>query len=400
MFGFGKKTNINKDEREIEKLLSRGVDSVIGGENLKKRLLKGEKLRVKFGTDPTSPNLHLGRSIPILKLQDFQKLGHQIVLIVGDFTGTIGDTSDKDSERSSLTREEVKQNMKTYIDQISKLLDISKVEINYNSKWLEKLNFSQIGDLARIFSINQFISRDLISKRLKKGKRVSLQETLYPLMQGYDSVAIKSDVEIGGTDQLFNMLAGRDIQKHFGQKEQSVITGPIVEGSDGRKMSSSWGNTINFTDSPSEMYGKVMSVRDESVINYFTLLTRTSIDEISNLEKQILVDPKNTKMKLAEAVVSMYHSEAGAEKAKKDWQKTFSQGGVPEDVQEISVDGGENLIDVFIENNLLPSKTEFRRRYKAGAIKNAGSGEKAPEIITDSTVIKYGKKNFIKITVK
>jgi len=400
MFGLNMSSNINTDEAEIEKLLRRGVDEIIGLENLKKRMFSGEKLRIKLGVDPTSPNIHLGRSVPLLKLRDFQKLGHQVVFIIGDFTGTVGDTSDKDSERPNLTKDQIKENIKTYKNQVSKIIDLNKSEVHFNSKWLGKLNFSEIGDLASIFSVNQFISRDLISKRLKEGKRVSLKETLYPLMQGYDSVSIKADVELGGSDQRFNMLAGRDIQKHFGQREQSIITGPIVEGLDGRKMSSSWGNTINFQDTPEDMYGKVMSLNDEFVVKYFTLLTRVPEDEISIYEKEVTINPKGVKMSLAKTIVEMYHSLDEAEKAEKNWEKTFSQRGIPEDINEIYVEEGETLIEIFIKKDLLPSKTEFRRRFEAGAIKNAETGDIAPEEISETITIKYGKKDFIKIIKK
>jgi tyrosyl-tRNA synthetase len=398
MFGFKKKATVNTDEKAIDLLLSRGVDEVIGGDELKKRMLAGEQLRVKLGIDPTSPNLHLGRSIPLLKLRDFQQMGHQVVFIVGDFTGTIGDTSDKDSERPMLTKEQVKENLANYKSQVSKLIDFSSAEIHYNSKWLEKLSFSDISELASVFSVNQFISRELISKRLEEGKRVSLHETMYPIMQGYDSVAIKADVELGGTDQRFNMLAGRDLQKHFGLKEQSIVTSPIIEGTDGRKMSSSWGNTINFTDTPSDMFGKIMSVNDELVLKYFELLTRVdNLDELKSLQQS---DPKKAKQELALEIVKTYHSEKEADQAKTDWEKTFSQGGVPEDVKEIAASLGEKLIDVFIENSLLSSKTEFRRRYEAGAIKNAETGEVAPEEVSETIILKYGKKNFVKIVKK
>jgi tyrosyl-tRNA synthetase len=398
MFGIGKKKIIT-DLVEVEKVLSRGVDEVIGVEDLKRRMLSGERLRVKLGIDPTSPNLHLGRSIPLLKLRDFQKLGHQVVFIIGDFTGTIGDTSDKDSERPMLTKEQVKENLQNYKKQASKLINFNSAEIYYNSKWLKKLSFSDIGELASVFSVNQFISRELISKRLEEGKRVSLHETLYPLMQGYDSVAIKADVELGGTDQRFNMLAGRDIQKHFGMKEQSIITGPIVEGVDGRKMSSSWGNTINFSDSPENMYGKVMSVNDDLILKYFELLTR--VKDLDSLKQVQEKDPKQAKMMLAREIVSMYHDDKVSNEAERVWIKTFSQGGVPEDIQEIVVKEGDNLIDVFIENKILPSKTEFRRRFENGAIKNAETGEKITnETVEENLVIKYGKKDFVKIIKK
>ena len=223
---FGSKPKIITDEDKINELLSRGVEEVIELEDLKKKLKSGERLRVKLGIDPTSPNIHIGRAVPILKLKDFQDLGHQIVFIVGDFTGVIGDTSDKESERPMLGEEEIQQNLKNYIDQVAKIIDIKKCEVHYNSEWLEKLNYKEIGKQADSFSLNEFSSRENIKKRLDEGKRVSLRELLYPLMQGYDSVAIKADVEIGGTDQRFNLLAGRELQRSYGQEPQNILTNP------------------------------------------------------------------------------------------------------------------------------------------------------------------------------
>jgi len=237
MFG-ANKTKIITDENKINELLTRGVEDVISKENLKKKLISGKQLRIKLGIDPTSPNIHLGRAIPLLKLKDFQDLGHQIVLIIGDFTGLVGDTSDKDSERPMLSEEVVKTNLKNYVEQAAKIIDIKKCEVHYNSKWLAKLDYYKIGQQADVFSLSDFISRENIKKRLDKGKRISFRELMYPLMQGYDSVAIKADVEIGGTDQRFNLLAGRDLQRYYKQEPQDILMNPLIEGLDGRKMSS------------------------------------------------------------------------------------------------------------------------------------------------------------------
>jgi tyrosyl-tRNA synthetase len=274
-------------EQEIDEILSRGVEEVIDIRDLKEKLLSGKTLRIKLGIDPTSPNLHLGRSVPLLKLRDFQKLAHKIVFIVGDFTGVIGDTSDKDAERPMLDSKTIKENLKTYKKQVGKIIDISKADFKLNSSWLKKLNYVDIAEQANIFSINQFISRDNIRRRLDEGKRVSVREMIYPLMQGYDSVAVKSDVEIGGTDQKFNLLSGRDMQKHFGQEPQNIIMNPIIEGLDGRKMSSSWGNTVNFLDSANEMFGKIMSLQDVFVIKYFEILTRVPMEQVYKYPRPI-----------------------------------------------------------------------------------------------------------------
>jgi tyrosyl-tRNA synthetase len=395
---------ISTDSKKIKELLSRGVEEIIGKEDLEKALLSGTKLRIKLGIDPTSPNIHLGRSIPLLKLRDFQMLGHKVVLIVGDFTGLIGDTSDKDAERPMLNEKQIKENLKNYKKQLSKIIDVSKAEFYFNSKWLKKLGFSQIGELASIFSINQFISRELISKRLREGKRISLHETLYPLMQGFDSVAVKADVELGGTDQKFNLLAGRDIQKHFKQKEQSIILGPIIQGLDGRKMSSSWGNTINFLDTPEEMYGKIMSMRDELVIQYFELLTRVPYEAIEEYKKLMPKDPKKVKMELAETIVSMYHGQDGAEVAEQSWKKTFELGMVPDHVKQVRVQFKKPLVDILMEEGLVESKGEFRRLIESGSIKIKVHQEERKiidpnSLVEESGALRVGKKRFIKIEV-
>lgn len=394
----------NSDPKKIQELLSRGVEEIIGREDLEKLLLSGKKLRIKLGIDPTSPNIHLGRSIPLLKLRDFQNLGHQVVLIVGDFTGTVGDTSDKDAERPMLSQKEVESNLKTYKKQLAKIIDIRKAEFHFNSKWLKKLNFSQVGELASIFSINQFISRDLISKRLREGKRVSLHETLYPLMQGFDSVAVRADVELGGMDQKFNILAGRDIQKHFGQKEQSIILGPLIEGLDGRKMSSSWGNTINFLDTAENMYGKIMSMKDDFVIKYFELLTRVSYEAIEEYKKLMPKDPKKVKMALAEEIVAMYHGQDDALEAEQSWKKTFELGEIPDSVKEIKIKFKTPLVDILMNEGLVESKGEFRRLVESGAIKIQIQQEERKivdpnSLIEESGSLRVGKKRFLKIVV-
>lgn len=395
---------IIKDEKRIEELLTRGVEEVIDKENLKKKLLSGKQLRIKLGIDPTSPNIHLGRSIPLLKLKDFQDLGHKVVFIAGDFTGIIGDTSDKDSERPMLTEKIIKQNLKNYKKQVGKIIDLKKCEFHQNSKWLKKLGYKEVGEHANIFSINQFISRENIAKRLKEGKRVSLREVLYPLMQGYDSVAIKADVELGGTDQKFNLLAGRDMQKEVGQNPQDIVMTKIIEGLDGRKMSSSWGNTINFLDEPNEMYGKIMSMSDDLIIPYFKLLTRVPMEMVTEHEKSLSLgfNPKDIKQKLAFEITRMYHDQKKAEKAEEFWQNTFSKKEIPEDLKEIEVSSSKKLSEVLVENKLLPSNGEVMRRIKGGAIKDLETGEVLKEniLIKKDITLKYGKKDFVKIVVR
>lgn len=395
---------INTDVQKVEELLSRGVTEVIDAKDLKEKLLSGKQLRVKLGIDPTSPNLHIGRSVPILKLQDFQKLGHKIVFIVGDFTGVIGDTSDKDAERPMLDEKIIKNNLKTYKTQLGKLIDVSKCEFRYNSDWLKKLRYKDIALQANIFSVNQFISRENIGKRLKEGKRVSLREVLYPLMQGYDSVAVEADVELGGNDQKFNLLAGRDLQRAYEQIPQNVLMTELVEGLDGRKMSSSWGNTVNFLDGANDMFGKIMSLKDEFIVRYFKLLTRTSLSAISEIEKKLKAgeNPKNIKMTLAEEIVRMYHGEKEAQSAHMNWQETFSKGGIPSEIEKVIIAKGTNLKKVLVENKIVESNSEFVRLLTAGAIKNAETEEKiSGDIeITKDVTLKVGKRRFVRIIVK
>src|SRR3989338_4963827 len=241
---------ISTDSKKLQDLLTRGVHEIIGRETLENKLASGNTLCVKLGIDPTSPNLHLGRSIPLLKLRDFQELGHKIVFIIGDFTGVIGDTSDKESERPMLAKDVVAENMRQYAKQAGKIIDLEKCEVRYNSEWLGKLTYAEIGDQADAFSVAEFIARENIRRRLDAGTRVSLREMLYPLMQGYDSVAIDADVEVGGTDQRFNLFAGRVLQEKYKKEPQAIMTNPLVAGTDGRKMSSSWGNTVNIINAP------------------------------------------------------------------------------------------------------------------------------------------------------
>jgi tyrosyl-tRNA synthetase len=389
---------VNTDIQKIEELLSRGVDEVIHKDDLKKKLLSGKQLRIKLGIDPTSANIHLGRSIPLLKLRDFQELGHQIVFIVGDFTGVIGDTSDKDSERPMLEYDQIEENKKTYYNQVSKILDIDKVEFRYNSEWLEKLTYREICEHANLFSVADFIARDNIKRRLDVGKRVSLREALYPLMQGYDSVAIQADVELGGTDQRFNMLAGRTIQPHFGQEAQNILMTPLINGTDGRKMSSSWGNTINLIANPSDMYGKMMSMMDSEIITYFTMCTRVPLTKIGEMQKEIEegTNPRDLKMKLAYEITRMYHGEEGAKEGEEYFVQTFQNKHVPDDVLEITPDYTEALL----REGVVSSKTELRRLLEAGGIRDAVTGEKfesLPEKVDVPTTLKIGKRRFVKL---
>ena len=395
---------INTNPTKIQELLERGVDEAIDKKSLEKKLKSGKVLRVKLGIDPTSPKLHLGRSIPLLKMRDFQELGHQLVFIVGDFTGVIGDTSDKDSERPMLGGEIIKKNMKDYAKQAGKIIDLKKCEVRYNSRWLKDLTYDKIGEQADQFSLAEFIARENIKKRLDAGKRVSLRELLYPLMQGYDSVMVKADVELGGTDQRFNLLAGRKLQEHFKQQPQDIIMTVLMEGADGRKMSSSWGNTINLTDEPNNMFGKVMSVNDDLIIKYFTLATRVSMAEVKEYEKQLKsgLNPRDVKARLAKEIVGMYYGKLLAGKAVESFNKQFKNKELPDDILEIKVKQDFwKIDDLLVQLKLVSSKTEARRMVEQGGVKIDGQKiVNFDEIrVKSGLVVSVGKRKFVKIKV-
>ena len=391
------------DPQKIKEVLTRGVEEIIDKENLRKNLESGKQLRVKLGIDPTSPDIHIGRTIPLLKLRDFQELGHKVVFIIGDFTGVIGDTSDKDSERPMLSEKQIGQNMKNYIEQAGKIIDIKKCEINYNSKWLEGLGYREIGKQANVFSLNEFSSRENIRKRLNAGKRVSLRELLYPLMQGYDSVKVKADVELGGTDQKFNLLAGRELQRLYSQNPQDIVMNPLIEGTDGRKMSSSWGNVINLLDRANEMYGKLMSLKDELIIKYFLLATRENLSVIEKYQKEIKdgANPMDYKMKLAFKIVEMYHGGKSAQSAEREFSRVFKEKEAPSEIEEFEVmENSLNILDLLIKMKLVPSKAEAKRLIVQGGVKVGGEVQKdwgKNVVIKKGLVVQVGKRKFAKI---
>ncbi len=390
-------SNIITDPGKIDEVLTRGVAEVIDLEHLRARLLSGDKLRIKLGIDPTSPNIHIGRGVVLHKLADFQKLGHQVVFIVGDFTGEIGDTSDKESERPMLAKDTIQENLKNYIEQAGKIIDLSSAETHFNSEWLEKLGFAEIGRLADAFSLAEFNNRENIKKRLEAGKRVSFRESLYPLMQGYDSVAVKADVELGGTDQRFNLLAGRHIQPLYGQEPQDILMTNLIMGLDGRKMSSSWGNVINLTDAPADMFKKVMDVSDDLLENYFIHCTRIPMERV----REILSDnPREAHFALASEIVTMFHGAEEAGQAKERYE-IVSQGGVPDDIREIKINEPIGLIQVLVQASLASSNGDARRKVEQGGVSIDGEKILDPNMILDEThnnrILKVGKNDFVKI---
>lgn len=394
---------MTKDEK-IRSILQRGVDEIIHKKHLEAALKGRKKLRVKLGIDPTSPNIHIGRAVVLWKLRAFQELGHQVVFIVGDFTGQIGDTSDKDAERPMLSEAEIKKNVKTYLDQAYKILDKHKTEAHYNSTWLSKLGFAEIGKLANLFGMHEFSARDNIAKRLKAGKRVSVRELLYPLMQGYDSVAVRADVELGGTDQRFNLLAGRTIQQAYGMEPQDVLMTELLIGTDGRKMSSSWGNTINLNDAPDLMFGKAMSIPDSQMEAYFTLATNTLWQHMEEIKKSYN-NPRDQKLILAHTIVEQYHGAQAARKAQENFVSQFSKKELPTDIPEMKLkEGTRALVDILVEAKLVGSKSEARRMIQQGGVKINQQSLVSKEVDQpikiskkNNLIIQVGKRKFVKI---
>ena len=390
-------------EKQINELLTRGVEEVFVLESLKQKLLSGKQLRVKFGIDPTGAKIHIGRAIILWKLRAFQGMGHKIVLIIGDFTAQIGDPSDKLSKRPMLSKKQVQENFKDYKNQIGKILDLSKIEFVYNGDWLGKLGFQEISELAEGFSVQQMTARRNFKERFDKGEEVSLREFMYPLMQGYDSVAVKADVEIGGTDQLFNLKAGRVIQKHYDQPEQDIITLKMLAGTDGRKMSTSWGNVITIVDEPDDMFGKVMSARDDLMLDYFLLCTDTPVEEIEKVKSEMVAgkNPRDIKLDLAEKIVARYHETKKAKEARENFLSVFKSGNLPENIKETKAEMGELLIDIVSREKLVSSKSDFRRLVGEGAVSNAETKEKIIDPffkITSNLTIRIGPLRFLKIS--
>lgn len=393
----------NMEKKEIENLLNRGIASIYPSrEFLESKLLKGEKLKIYLGVDPTGPTLHLGHAIPLKKLSEFQKYGHEIILLMGDFTAMIGDPTDKNATRRQLTKKEVLLNLKNYKKQASRLISFTgknKAKIKFNSKWLSKMTFEDVISLASHMTVQQMIERDMFEKRIKEGKPVFIHEFMYPLMQGYDSVAMDVDGEIGGNDQTFNMLCGRDFMKSIKNKEKFVITMKLLEDSSGKKMGKTEGNMVSLADSPEEMYGKIMSWSDNLIIPAFELCTNIDTKEIQEIAKQIsggFSNPRDLKMKLAKEITSIYHGDDKSLESEKIFIKKFQKNEKPTDVEEFLINKGDKLIDILYKNKIVSSKSDFRRLVDEGAITNLETNQKIKNYneIAISGVYKIGKKRF------
>ncbi len=393
---------IDTRPEKVKEVLTRGVSEIAVRENLEKKLASGKKLRIKLGIDPTGPNIHIGRAAVLWKLKEFQELGHQIILIIGDYTAQIGDPSDKFSKRPFLSEKEIAQNTKTYKVQLAKILDVSKVEWRKNSQWLSKLKPIELDRLADLFTVSQMLARRNFKERWEKNQEISLREFHYPLYQGYDSVMVKADVEIGGGDQLFNLLAGRKIQEYFSQPSQDILTVKMLAGLDGRKMATSWGNVLNINEKPGEMFGKIMSIKDDLILDYFLLAAWLSEEDVFKKEERLKAgeNPRDLKLELAWELTRKYWGGKAADKARDNFIKTFQQKAEPEDIKEIKVEKGTRLADLLLENGLVESKSDFRRLVKAGAIEIAGRiVEDFDFQISEPGLIKVGKRRFIRVVL-
>lgn len=394
----------NTNPERIKEITTRGIEDIIEKDSLLKKLKSGKRLRVKHGVDPTGPKIHIGRAIQLWKLKAFQDLGHQVVLIIGDFTAQIGDASDKDAARKQLTAKEVQENLKDYVNQIGKILNMKEVELRYNSEWLGKLTAKELLNLEMHFTTQQMIHRRNFKERWDGGMPIGVHELNYPILQGYDSVAVKADIEIGGFDQLFNLKVGRDIQRIFGQKPQDVITSKMLNGLDGRKMSTSWGNIITIIDEPKEMYGKIMSMKDEQIPEYFELCTRLSLEEVAAIKKQLKnkkTNPRDTKARLAREIVALYHSKSAAEKAEAEFNRVFREKELPKEMPKVSLaDKKIGILDLLLKMRLATSKSDARRLIDQKAVRINGEIETDwKKVITPEKdmIIQAGKRRFVRI---
>lgn len=406
-------------QQKIDDVLTRGVEEIFVRESLEKKLRAAAEsagasgkparpLRIKLGIDPTGKNIHLGNAVILWKLRAFQDLGHTVVLIVGDFTAQIGDPSDKLEKRPMLTKKLIQENIAGYKKQLGKILDLNRTEIVYNSSWLSKLRFDEICKLAETFSVQQMTNRRNFKERIEKGVEISLREFLYPLMQGYDSLMVRADVEIGGFDQLFNLKAGRIVQKHYGMPEQDILTGKMLLGTDGRKMSKSWGNVINIMDSADEMFGKTMALRDDLMADYFLLATDAPVGPSAEFSAEKInaritagENPRDIKFELAKKIVTRYWGTDAAEKARTKFIEVFSQKKIPDDIETVHVAAGSTFVDAAVAKGIVKSKTEWRRLIDEGAVTDVKSGEVVTDhaAVAENKILKIGKRRFLKVVV-
>ncbi|HOB16537.1 MAG TPA: tyrosine--tRNA ligase [Defluviitoga sp.] len=390
-----------KDQLEV---IKKDTVDFITEEEFLDKLKRKKQLKVKLGVDPSRPDLHLGHAVVLRKLRQFQKFGHIVYLIIGDFTARIGDPSGRSKTRPLLSEEEVKENSKTYVEQAFKILDPQQTIIRFNSEWLSKLTFEDIINLTSRYTVARMLERDDFKNRLTENEPISISEFLYPIAQAYDSIVIEADVEMGGTDQLFNLLVGRKLQEEFGQEPQIVITMPLIEGTDGNlKMSKSYNNYIAFNDAPDDIFGKVMSIPDHLIIKYMKYLTDIPIDKIEEYEEKMNKDeinPRDVKMILAEEIVKMLYNEEEAKKAKDNFVAIFQKKDMPDDLPEILVQENETILDIVAKTNVFDSNSEIKRAISQGAIRI--NDEKIDDFkfvpnFEDGDVLRVGKKNYFRL---
>lgn len=393
----------------IKEALDRRTQDVVVRKDLEKLLRSGKKLRIYYGIDPSGHKLHLGHAVCLLKFAEFQHLGHEMILLIGDFTGLIGDPTDRPEARVQLTEQQVKENFKDYRRQASKILDFNDkknpIKIRHNSKWLKNMALKDVVELGAHFSVQQNLAREMYQERLKRKKPIWIHEFLYPLMQGYDSVALDVDLEIGGNDQVFNMLVGRELQRVRNNRDKHILTCPILEGTDGRKMSKSFNNTINLNDQPEDMFGKVMSIKDELILRYFELATDVPQEEIKKIADELTSgsNPRDAKLALARAIVGLYHSSAAAKKAEKHFRQVFQEQKTPENIPSLKLKpGGMSLFEILSETGMADSNSDAKRLIEQGGVSIDGKKTKNPFLtITDDNkgqIIKIGKRRFLRIS--
>ena len=391
--------------------LKKGTVDFIREDDLKRKLEKSQKtgkpLRIKLGADPTAPDIHIGHTVVIRKLKAFQELGHTVIFLIGSFTGMIGDPSGKNATRPPLSREEIDKNAETYKAQIFKILDPEKTEIRFNSEWMDDFDAADFVRLTSHVTVKQILERDDFQKRLKEERPISMHELLYPLVQGYDSVALEADVELGGTDQTFNLLVGRSLQREYGQDPQVIITTPLLEGTDGvEKMSKSLGNYIGIDEAPGEIFGKVMSISDDMMWKYFELLTDRSIDEIESMKANCEsggANPRDFKIDLAKSIIRDYHPAEEADIAEQNFVNQFSKGNLPEDIDEVRITSGDfKIANLLVETGMVDAKGEAKRLIKQGGVKVDGvKVEHAGidvSIGSEQVLLQVGKRKFVRVS--
>jgi len=393
---------MKSDSNDTKNLLTRRIDSIIGEKELRTQLNSGKKLRIKHGVDPTTPYLHLGYSVVYHKLREFQDLGHTVIFLIGDFTGRFGDPTNKKEARQVREASEVKKLSERYIKQALTILDPKKTEIRYNSEWYDEMKAEELLTLMSHFTYAQMMERDMFQKRIKKHQEIGLHEPIYPVLQGYDSVMVQSDITVIGTDQTFNEMRGRDLQKDFGQKSQVIISVPLLIGLDGkRKMSQSLGNQIGITDDANDQYGKIMSLPDNQIYSYFELVTNVPTSDLPAIKKAIQKEPRDTKARLAHEIVKMYHGDEAAKKAEINFIGVFKKGGVPDDISEVQLKKATLLVDVMLKHGLANSKSEAKRLIEQRGVRVNHHIVSDLNLLVENkpgTIIQVGKRQFIQLS--